>query len=260
MKNDYTENTSSRPQNVEGEDVIEGRNSVISLIKSGRSINRILIKNEADGSLKQIEALAAERKIVLSRVDRRRLDSLSSEGNHQGVIAFAAAKDYDSIEDILELARKREEAPFILFCDGIEDPHNLGAIIRTANAVGVHGVVIPKRRSVGLTSAVYRASAGALSEMLVARVTNISSEMEKLKREGMWFYSCDMKGDKAYYEADYRGSIGLIAGGEDSGVGELVGKKCDFSVYIPMREETNSLNASVAAGIIMCEAARQRKA
>ena len=210
-----------------------------------------------DGPVKTIMREARKQKTVINYVEKSRLDHLSETGKHQGVIAIAAAYEYSTVEQMLENARSRGEAPFLILLDGIEDPHNLGAIIRTANQAGAHGVIIPKRRAVGLTATVAKASAGALNYTPVARVTNLVSTMESLKKEGLWFVCADM-GGTSMYVLDLKGSIGLVIGSEGEGVSRLVRETCDFIAAIPMKGEIDSLNASVAAGILAYEIVRQR--
>lgn len=210
-----------------------------------------------DGPVKTIMREARKQKTVINYVEKSRLDHLSETGKHQGVIAIAAAYEYSTVEQMLENARSRGEAPFLILLDGIEDPHNLGAIIRTANQAGAHGVIIPKRRAVGLTATVAKASAGALNYTPVARVTNLVSTMESLKKEGLWFVCADM-GGTSMYDLDLKGSIGLVIGSEGEGVSRLVRETCDFIAAIPMKGEIDSLNASVAAGILAYEIVRQR--
>ena len=210
-----------------------------------------------DGPVRSIVREAKKHDTVLNFVSRERLDRMSETGKHQGVIAFAASYDYSTVEDILALAKEKGEPPFILLLDGIEDPHNLGAIIRTANLAGAHGVVIPKRRAVGLTATVAKASAGALNYTPVAKVTNLGQTIEELKKEGLWFVCADM-GGTAMYDLDLKGPIGLVIGNEGEGVSHLVREKCDFIASIPMKGDIDSLNASVAAGVLAFEIVRQR--
>ena len=236
----------------------EGRNTVLELLKSGRDIDKILIaKGNIEGTIKRIIGEASKKGIVIQEVARQKLDELSQTKNHQGVIAFASAHDYSSIEDILEYADIKGEPPFIIILDGITDPHNLGAVIRTAECAGAHGVIIPKRRSVGLTAVVAKTSAGAVEYMPVAKVTNISAAIDMLKSKGIWVVATDMKGEN-YFKADLSGPIAVVIGSEGSGVGRLVKEKCDFTVSIPMYGKISSLNASVAAGLVMYEVVRKR--
>lgn len=237
---------------------IEGRNAVIEAFRSGKPIDRIFIQDGIqDGPIQTIKREVKKHDTVVKFVTKERLDQLSGTGKHQGVIAYAAAYEYAQVEDILEAARKKGEAPFIILLDGIEDPHNLGAIIRTANLAGAHGVIIPKNRAAGLTATVAKTSAGALNYTPVARVTNLSKTMEELKKEGMWFVCADMDGT-SMYQLDLTGSIGLVIGNEGEGVGRLVKEHCDFVASIPMKGDIDSLNASVAAGVLAYEIVRQR--
>jgi 23S rRNA (guanosine2251-2'-O)-methyltransferase len=241
-----------------GSMLIEGRNEVIEALRSDRSIDRIYVQDGLhDGKLDTIRREAKKRGLRTDFVERRRLDEMSETGMHQGVIARAAAYDYAEIDDILAKAEENGETPFIFMLDGIEDPHNLGAMIRTANVCGAHGVIIPKERAVGLTATVARASAGALNYTPVAKVTNLVRAMEELKKRGLWFVGADMDGD-VMYEKDLRGPIGVVIGAEGKGLSKLVREACDFVVSIPMKGEISSLNASVAAGVLAYEIVRQR--
>lgn len=245
-----TENTTNK---------IEGRNPVTEAIKSGRTIDKILVQSgEKNGSIRKIIALAREKKIVISEVERARLDKLSETKSHQGVIAFAAAKEYSTIEEILELAKEKGESPFVIIADDLNDPHNLGSIIRTANAAGAHGVIIPKRNSVGLSPVVDKTSAGALEFTKVARVSNLASAIDTLQKANVWLVAADMDGDKTIYEHDFAGGVGIVVGSEGKGVSRLVKEKCDFVVRIPMNGQINSLNASVAASLMIYEVVRTR--
>lgn len=240
------------------ETIIEGRNAVIEALRAGKAIDKIFVLDGAqDGPIQTIRREAKKRGTFVKYVTRERLDQLSETGKHQGVIAYAAAYEYAEVEDILASARARNEPPFIILLDNIEDPHNLGAIIRTANLAGAHGVIIPKNRAVGLTAAVARTSAGALNYTPVARVVNLGKTMEELKKEGLWFVCADMDGT-TMYELDLTGPIGLVIGSEGDGVGRLVKEKCDFVASIPMKGDIDSLNASVAAGVLAYEIVRQR--
>lgn len=240
------------------EAVIEGRNAVIEALRAGKAIDKILIQDGAqDGPVQTIKREAKKRDAMIRFVAKERLDQLSQTGKHQGVIAYAAAYEYAEVEDILAAARAKNEPPFVFLLDNIEDPHNLGAIIRTANLAGAHGVIIPKNRAVGLTPTVARTSAGALNYTPVARVTNLAKTMEELKKEGLWFVCADMDGT-TMYELDLTGAIGLVIGSEGDGVGRLVKEKCDFVASIPMKGDIDSLNASVAAGVLAYEIVRQR--
>ncbi len=237
---------------------IEGRNAVIEAFRAGKPIDKLFMLDGAqDGPMQTIKREAKKHDTFIKYVTKERLDQISSTGKHQGVIAYAAAYEYAQVEDILESARERDEQPFIFLLDGIEDPHNLGAIIRTANLSGAHGVIIPKDRSAGLTAAVAKASAGALNYTPVARVTNLVRTMEDLKKEGLWFVCADMGGD-VMYDLDLRGAVGLVIGNEGSGVSRLVKESCDFNAAIPMKGDIDSLNASVAAGVLAYEIVRQR--
>jgi len=226
-------------------------------LKNGRDIDRIIIAEGAEGSVKKIEAMARERGIAVRREDRRQLDRITEGAAHQGVAAYASDYKYAEIGDILGLAEERGEDPFVIVCDGIEDPHNLGAIIRSAECAGAHGVIIGKRRSAGLTETAAKSSAGAVEYVLCARVTNISRAVEELKAAGIWAAACDMDGT-AYTDADLKGPLALVIGGEGTGISRLVREKCDFTVSIPMKGKVNSLNASNAAAVLMYEVRRQR--
>ncbi|MCD7708545.1 MAG: 23S rRNA (guanosine(2251)-2'-O)-methyltransferase RlmB [Clostridiales bacterium] len=237
---------------------IEGRNAVLEAFRSGRTIDRLYVLDGCgDGPVRTILREAKKQDTVISFVKKERLDQISETGRHQGVIAVGAAYGYAKAEDILTAARARGEDPFVIILDGIEDPHNLGAIIRTANQAGAHGVIIPKHRAAGLTPAAVKASAGAVNYIPVAKVANLSSAIADLKKEGLWIACADMDGEPMY-GIDLTGPIGLVIGGEGSGVSPLVKKNCDFVAAIPMRGETGSLNASVAAGVLMYEVLRQR--
>ena len=238
--------------------IIEGRNAVLEAFRSGRPIDKVFVLDGCqDGPVRTIVREAKKHDTVIQFVERERLSQLSETGKHQGVIAFAAAYEYAEVEDMLELARKKGEDPFIILLDNIEDPHNLGAIIRTANLAGAHGVIIPKRRAVGLTTTVAKTSAGALNYTPVAKVTNLVKTMEDLKEKGLWFVCADMGGE-SMYRLNLKGPIGLVIGNEGEGVGRLVKENCDFVASIPMRGDIDSLNASVAAGVLAYEIVRQR--
>ncbi len=242
----------------EHEGLIIGRNAVAEAIKSGRTIDSLLVaKGERGGSVGPLISKCRDRGTVVKEVDRRKLDKLCGGENHQGIAAWASVHEYASIEDILENARSKGEPPFVIVCDEIEDPHNLGAIIRTADACGAHGIIIPKRRGVALTYAVGKVSAGAIEYVPVARVSNLASALDELKEKGFWVYGADMDG-KRWDEQDYSGSVALIVGSEGKGISRLVKEKCDFIVSLPMKGKINSLNASVAAGILMYEIAKKR--
>ena len=237
---------------------IEGRNAVLEAFRSGRPIDRVFILDGCkDGPIQTILKEARKREVLINFVKKERLDQLSETGKHQGVVAQAAAYEYAQVEDMLEAARAKGEDPFLFLLDGIEDPHNLGAIIRTANLAGAHGVIIPKRRAVGLTAVVAKTSAGALNYTPVARVTNLSAEIEELKKKGLWFVCAAMDGD-VMYRCNLKGPIGLVIGGEGDGVSRLVREKCDMTASIPMKGDIDSLNASVAAGVLAYEVVRQR--
>ena len=240
------------------ENHIEGRNAVLEAFRSGRTIDKLYVLDGCqDGPVRSITREARKHDTIVNYVTKERLDQISETGKHQGVIAVSAAYDYARGEDILALAEKKGEPPFILILDGIEDPHNLGAIIRTANQAGAHGVIIPKRRAVGLTPTVARTSAGAVNYVPVAKVTNISNTMKELKDRGMWFVCADMDGT-LMYDMDLTGPIGLVIGNEGDGVSPLVKKNCDMVASIPMKGDIDSLNASVAAGVLSYEIVRQR--
>lgn len=237
---------------------IEGRNAVLEAFRAGKTIDKVFILDGChDGPVSTIVREAKKHSTIVSYVPKDRLDGMSSTGKHQGVIAYAAAYDYATVDDILDNAKEKGEPPFVIILDNIEDPHNLGAIIRTANLAGAHGVIIPKRRAVGLTATVARTSAGALNYTPVAKVTNISATIEELKEKGMWFVCADMGGD-VMYSLDLKGAIGLVVGNEGEGVSRLVKEKCDFVASIPMKGDIDSLNASVATGVLAYEIVRQR--
>lgn len=238
---------------------IEGRNAVIEALRAGRTIDKLFVLDGCqDGPVLTIKREASKKGALIKYVTKERLDQLSETGKHQGVIAYAAAYSYAEVEDILKKAREKGEEPFIFLLDNIEDPHNLGAIIRTANLAGAHGVIIPKNRAVGLTATVAKASAGAINYTPVAKVTNLGQTIEELKKEGLWFVCADMGGTRMY-DLNLKGPIGLVIGNEGSGVGRLVKEKCDFTAAIPMHGDIDSLNASVAAGVLAYEIVRQRQ-
>ena len=240
------------------ENAIEGRNAVIEAFRAGKTIDRLYVQDGLkDGPVQTIVREARKHDTKIDFVSKERLNEMSGTGHHQGVIAIAASYSYASVEDILKRAEEKGEPPFIILLDGIEDPHHLGAIIRTANQAGAHGVIIPKNRAVGLTASVARTSAGALNYTPVAKVTNLVRAMEELKKEGLWFVCADM-GGQLMYDMDLKGPIGLVIGNEGNGVSELVKKNCDFVASIPMKGEIDSLNASVAAGVLAYEIVRQR--
>lgn len=237
---------------------IEGRNAVTEAFRSGKTIDKLYVLDGChDGAVSTIKGLARKQDTIVNYVTKERLDQMSSTGKHQGVIAQVAAYDYAEVEDILKAAKDKGEAPFIFLLDEIEDPHNLGAIIRTANLCGAHGVIIPKRRAAGLTATVVKASAGAINYTPVAKVTNIAKTIEELKEQGIWFVCADMEGD-VMYRHNLTGPIGLVIGNEGNGVSRLVKEKCDYVASIPMKGDIDSLNASVAAGVLAYEIVRQR--
>ena len=240
------------------ENKIEGRNAVLEALRAGKTIDKLYVLDGCpDGPVRTIIREAKKGDTIINYVKKERLDQLSETGHHQGVIAMAASYEYATVEDILEKAKEKGEAPFIFVLDNIEDPHNLGAMIRTANLAGAHGVIIPKRRAVGLTSTVARTSAGAINYTPVAKVTNLKQTMEQLKKEAMWFVCADMDGTP-YYQMDLKGPMGLVIGNEGEGVSRLIKETCDFVASIPMKGDIDSLNASVAAGVLAFEIARQR--
>lgn len=237
---------------------IEGRNAVIEAFRSNKTIDKLFILDKCqDGPIKTILREAKKQDTIIQFVTKERLDQLSKTGHHQGAIAMAAAYEYAEVSEILAAAKEKGEPPFLFILDEIEDPHNLGAIIRTANLVGAHGVIIPKRRAVGLTATVAKTSAGAINYTPVAKVTNIKKTMEELKNEGLWFVCADMGGE-VMYDLDLKGPIGIVIGNEGQGVSRLVKETCDFVASIPMKGEIDSLNASVAAGVLAYEVFRQR--
>lgn len=241
------------------EDLIEGRNAVTEALRAGRSIDKIYIaKGEVDKTLGHIASKARDMGVVVVEADRRKLDAMSVTHAHQGVVALAAVREYSSIDDILRIAEERGEPPFVIVCDEISDPHNLGAIIRTAECVGAHGIIIPKRRSAGLTSIVGKTSAGAAEHMAVARVANLPAAIKELKARGLWVYGTAAGAASGMWATDLKGPICLVIGSEGDGMGRLVTENCDFLVSIPMRGKVNSLNASAAAAILMYEVLRQR--
>lgn len=238
---------------------IEGRNAVIEAFRSNKTIDKLFLLDKCqDGPIKTILREAKKQDTIVQFVTKERLDQLSKTGHHQGAIAMAAAYEYAEVSEILDVAKEKGEPPFIFILDEIEDPHNLGAIIRTANLVGAHGVIIPKRRAVGLTATVAKTSAGAINYTPVAKVTNIKKTMEELKKEGLWFVCADMGGE-VMYDLDLKGPIGIVIGNEGQGVSRLVKETCDFTASIPMKGEIDSLNASVAAGVLAYEVFRQRR-
>lgn len=241
------------------DDQIEGRNSVLELLESGKDVNKIFVtRGEKHGSINKILGIAKERKIIVVEKDKKQMDEMAQEENYQGVIAIVPPFEYVEISDILEVAKERNEDPFVIVLDGIEDPHNLGSIIRTAETAGVHGVIIPKRRAVSVNSTVNKASAGAVEHMKIARVTNISDAIEELKKAGLWVCGTAVDTNKYYYNQDLTGALAIVIGNEGKGIGEKVKKNCDFLVKIPMKGKIQSLNASVSTGIVVYEAVKQR--
>lgn len=238
---------------------IEGRNAVLEAFRSGKTIDKLFVLDGCqDGPVKSITREARKHDTIINYVSRERLDQLSETKKHQGVIAYMAAYEYADVQDILKIAEEKGEQPFLILLDNIEDPHNLGAIIRTANLAGAHGVIIPKRRAVGLTATVAKTSAGAINYTPVAKVTNLAKTIQELKEKGMWFVCADM-GGTTMYELDLKGPIGMVIGGEGEGVSRLVKEQCDFTAAIPMAGDIDSLNASVAAGVLAYEIVRQRR-
>lgn len=238
---------------------IEGKNAVMEALKAGRSIDKVYIaRGENDKSLRFIASKARAAGAVVSEVDRRKLDFMSETHSHQGVIAVAALREYSTVEDILSIAAEKGEKPLIVVCDEISDPHNLGAIIRTAEAAGAHGIIIPKRRSAGVTAIVEKTSAGAVEHMAVARVANLNSAMEKLKQEGVWIFGTAAEADTSLWQADFKGAAAIVIGSEGEGMSRLISENCDFKVSIPMFGKVSSLNASAAAAVMLYEAVRQR--
>ena len=239
--------------------IIEGRNAVIEALRAGTNIDKIFImKGEVDSALGHIASTARSHGIVVADADKRKLDSMSRTHAHQGVIAVAAVREYATVEDILQAARAKGEPPLIVVCDELSDPHNLGAVIRTAECAGAHGVIIPKRRSAGLTAVVAKTSAGAVSHIPVARVANLPSLLKELKKEGLWVFGTAADGPTSLYQADLKGPAAIVIGSEGDGMSRLVSETCDFLVSIPMKGKLNSLNASAAAAILLYEALRQR--
>lgn len=246
-------------RDAEADGVIEGRNAVIEALRAGTAIDKIyLAKGDTDSALGHIANTARANGVVVVNADRRKLDEMSRTHAHQGVIAVAAVREYASIEDIFQRAEEQGEAPLIVICDELSDPHNLGAVIRTAECAGAHGVVIPKRRSAGLTAIVAKTSAGAVSHIPVARVPNLTALMKELQKRGVWIFGAEMNGNTSLYEADLKGPAAIVIGSEGSGMSRLVAETCDFTVSIPMKGKINSLNASAAAAILLYEAVRQR--
>lgn len=252
------ERPAARPAQMR-EDIIEGRNAVIEAIKSDRTIEQIMIaKGDMEGSIIKLIKMAKEKKIVIKEVDRRKLDSMSETGAHQGVIAIITPFKYCEVQDILDAAAERCEKPFIIVLDELEDPHNLGSIVRTAELSGVHGIIIPKRRNVGITPTVYKSAAGAIEHMKIAKVTNINQAIDELKDNGVWVYGTDIRAEEYSYQTDFSGACALVIGNEGTGMSKLTKDKCDKLIKIPMVGTINSLNASVAAGIMMYEVMKGR--
>lgn len=248
-----------REQNSPADGIIEGRNAVIEALRAGTAMDKVYIaKGETDATLGHIASTARGKGIVVVEADRRKLDAMSVTHSHQGVIAVAAVREYASVSDILQSARDKEETPLVVVCDELSDPHNLGAVIRTAEAAGAHGVIIPKRRSAGLTAIVAKTSAGAVSYLPVARVANLTALLKELKEEGLWVFGTAADGSTSLYQADLKGPAAIVIGSEGNGMSRLVREQCDFLVSIPMRGQVNSLNASAAAAVVLYEAVRQR--
>ncbi len=250
----------SAPVETENDGIIEGRNAVTEALRAGVAIDKIFIaRGETDSALGHIASTAREKGIVVVDADRRKLDAMSRTHSHQGVIAQAAVREYASVDDILAAAREKGENPLIVVCDELSDPHNLGAVIRTADAAGAHGVIIPKRRSAGLTAVVAKTSAGAVAHVPVARVANLTSLLKELKEEGIWVFGTAAEGSTSLYQADFKGPAAIVIGSEGTGMSRLVEETCDFTVSIPMLGKINSLNASAAAAVLLYEAVRQRR-
>ena len=252
-------NKNETKKHINYDDQVEGRNSVLELLESGKDINKIFVtRGEKHGSINKIIAIAKEKKVIIVEKDKRQMDEMAQNQNYQGVIAIVPPFEYCEVEDILEEAKSKNEDPFVLILDGIEDPHNLGSIIRTAETAGVHGIIIPKRRAAGVNSTVNKVSAGAVEHIKIARVTNISDSIQKLKDAGLWICGTDINTDKYYYDQDLKGALGILIGNEGSGISSKVKNNCDFLVKIPMKGKITSLNASVSTGIIIYEALKQR--
>lgn len=259
MKQKRTTTPISDTREAEADGIVEGRNAVTEALRAGVPIDKIyLAKGETDAALGHIASTARGKGIVVVECDRRKLDAMSATHAHQGVIAQAAVREYASVDDILAAARAKGENPLIVVCDELSDPHNLGAVIRTAECAGAHGVIIPKRRSAGLTAVVAKTSAGAVAHLPVARVPNLPALLKELKKEGVWVFGTAADGDTPLYQADLKGPAAIVIGSEGAGMGRLVAETCDFLVGIPMRGKLNSLNASAAAAIVLYEAVRQR--
>lgn len=260
MKETYPRPRPKRPQDGASADgIIEGRNAVAEALRAGTPIDKVfLLKGEVDLPLRQLANQARQQGAVLAEVDRHKLDAMSRTHAHQGIIAVAAVREYASVEDLLQAARDRGEPPLLVVCDELSDPHNLGAVIRTAECAGAHGVIIPKRRSAGLTAVVAKTSAGAVAHVPVARVPNLPSLLKELKEEGVWVFGTAAGGTTQLYQADLKGPAAIVIGSEGDGMGRLVAENCDFTVSIPMFGKINSLNASAAAAVLLYEAVRQR--
>lgn len=241
------------------EDLVIGRNAVLELLKTGRQVECLYLQKGLTGTISKIAAIAREQGIVIKDANPQKLDTLCGKANHQGVVAQVSAARYSELEEIFQRAEAAGEAPFLIIADEIEDPHNLGAIIRTAEAAGAHGLILPKRRSAGLSHTVAKTSAGAVEHLPVARVANLATTIDALKKRGVWIYAADMDG-RSYHTLDYAGPVALVVGSEGAGIGRLIKEKCDFVVSLPMYGQISSLNVSVAAGIILYEIARQRAA
>ena len=262
----FTDRKDSKPRFREKEEAFEmreglavGRNAVKELLADGRDVEKVYVqKGEREGSINLLVGIASERKIPIIELDRQNMDRMCANARHQGIIAVASEHNYASVEQILEYAAEKGEPPFIVLLDGVEDPHNLGAIIRSAECMGAHGVIIPKRRAVGLTPTVAKASAGAIMHMRVAKVTNLSQTIDELKERGIWFYAADMDGE-SIYETDLKGAVGIVLGSEGDGVSRLVKEKCDFVISVPMYGKVNSMNVSCAAAVILAQAANQKR-
>lgn len=259
-RNDWMRGAEDNDNDDLSPDILEGRNPILEALKAGRSINKLLIaKGDREGSINQIIAMAREKGIVVQEVERSKLDTISESHGHQGVIAMAAVRNYVEVEDILKAAEEKGEPPFLIILDGIKDAYNLGSILRTSDAVGAHGVVIPKRRAVGLTPVVSKASAGAVEYVPVARVTNIVQTIEYLKSRNVWVVGTDLSGGSPFYSNDLSGALALVIGSEGEGMSRLTAEKCDFIVNIPMRGQISSLNAAVAGAVVMYEVLKQRE-
>ncbi len=256
-RKDRREERAPREEQV-NEQLVAGRNAVRELLASGRDVDKIFTaRGEREGSITALVSDAIARKIPVVEVDRRKLDTMCAHRHHQGIVAFAAARDYATVDDMLALAESKGEKPFIVIADGIEDPHNLGAIIRSAECAGAHGLIIPKRRAVGLTDVVAKASAGAIEHLLIAKAVNLSDTIRDLQKKGVWVYAADMDGTN-YYDTDFSSGVALVLGNEGSGISRLVLENCDFTVSIPMFGQINSMNVSAAGAVLLCEIARQR--